>query len=126
MKLSPKVGLPIILLATLAVALAFGACSSSSTPVGGSTKGLDFTLDERGNTRHVAGWEDDHESTSEGPEVCASCHTADPDLAPGCFNASLCHGAEGDDSGDSDSDDSDSAADSVDDSADDSDDSGEV
>lgn len=103
MKFSPGTGLPLILLAAIAVAVAFGSCSSSSSPMGGATKGLEFTLDESGNSNHTAGWENEHQGTSTGPGVCASCHTSNPDLAPGCFNASLCHGAEGDsdDSGDS-------------------------
>ena len=123
MKLSPRAGLPIILLAALALALAFGACSSSSNPVGGATKGLEFNVDESGNSSHTAGWEDEHQSTSTGPEACASCHTSNSDLSPGCFNASLCHGAdgEGDSSDSADSGDSADSDDLEDDSGDDSD-----
>ena len=127
MKVSPKTGLPLILLAALCLALAFGACSSSSNPVGGATKGLAFEVDESGNSKHTEGWEDEHQSASTGPEACASCHTSNPDLAPGCFNASLCHGADGefddsDDSGDSgDSADSDELEDDTEDDSDEGD-----
>ena len=99
------------LLLLAAVVLAFGACSSSSDPTGTSSKGLAFEVDENGNNSHPDDWEDLHQSWDSGDApFCGSCHA--PDVPePGCFNNTLCHGADGDDS-DSDLDDSDSDSDS--------------
>jgi hypothetical protein len=86
------------LLLLAAVVLAFGACSSSSDPTGTSSKGLAFEVDENGNNSHPDDWEDLHQSWDSGDApFCGSCHA--PDVPePGCFNNTLCHGADGDDS----------------------------
>jgi len=98
------------LLLLMGVVLAFGACSNSSTDPTGASKGLVFEIDEDGNSNHPDGWDDLHQATDPGEAAfCAGCHTSDPVPEPGCFNATLCHGADGDDSDelDGDSDDSD-------------------
>jgi len=114
----------------MGVVLAFGACSDSSTSPTGASKGLVFEIDEDGNSRHPGGWKDLHQATDPGEAAfCAGCHTSAPVPEPGCFNATLCHGAGGDDSDelDGDSDDSDEIdgdsddSDEIDDDSDDSD-----
>ena len=86
------------LLLLAAVVLAFGACSNSSDPTGTSSKGLAFEIDESGNSNHLAGWKDIHQSwNSANASYCGGCHAPD-EPNPGCFNNTLCHGADGDDS----------------------------
>lgn len=87
------------MLLLMGVVLAFGACSNSSTTPTGTSKGVVFEIDEDGNSSHPDEWEDLHQDTSPGEAAfCAGCHTSDPVPEPGCFNATLCHGADGDDS----------------------------
>lgn len=117
------------LLLLMGVVLAFGACGNSSTSPTGTSKSVVFEIDEDGNSSHPDEWEDLHQATSPGEAAfCAGCHASESVPEPGCFNATLCHGADGDDSdealeGDSDEDsDDDSDEELEEDSDDDSDD----
>jgi hypothetical protein len=90
----------LVLLTVVAMAAAFGACSSSSSPTEAdgisSLKGIDGAFDESGASGiHPEEWEAGHKNTPAGDlEGCIACHADTSVDDEGCLP---CHAGDDDD-----------------------------